>query len=207
MFPSLQLGIVVVQVKNSQYHPQLWEEIKTVEEKLINQYDITQVNNIPEIAATRNTYKKLGKDPSRYRGSAEALLRRILQGKGLYQVNTIVDINNLLSLQTLCPVGSYHLKHIEPPFAFRIGLKDEFYKGIGKETLNLYCLPILSDVSGPFGSPTSDSERSMIQLETDQIMIVIFSFSGETNLHSAVNRAKDLLSFVQATNINSIIIK
>ncbi len=204
--PSLSLGILTATIKNSPYNEQLWDEIKTTEEKILNKYELSQMNQISEIAAVRATYKKAGKDPSRYRGSSEALIRRILNNKGLYQVNTIVDINNLVSLETKCPVGSYDLEKLTFPFVFRIGEEGEVYKGIGKEEINLQGLPILCDQRGPFGSPTSDSEGSMITLDTKQIMMVIISFAGETNLNAALNYAKKLLHLAQSNHVNSYII-
>ena len=85
--------------------------------------------------------KNLGKDLSRYRGSAEALLRRVLSGKGMYKINTVVDINNLVSLKTFHPIGSYDLEKIKAPLTFRAGRPGESYKGIGKEVINVEQLP------------------------------------------------------------------
>lgn len=205
--PALSLGIVTGRIINSPYHEQLWHEIKITEEKILNQFELSQVNKIPEIAAVRATYKKAGKDPSRYRGSSEALMRRILNRKGLYQVNTIVDMNNLVSLATKCPVGTYDLDKLASPFVFRIGEEGEVYKGIGKEEINLHGLPIFCDQQGPFGSPTSDSERSMITLDTQQIMMAIISFGGETHLNEAIDYGKKLLQWAQLNHENSYIVE
>jgi DNA/RNA-binding domain of Phe-tRNA-synthetase-like protein len=141
----------------------------------------------------RTAYKALGKDPSRYRGSAEALLRRVLSGKGLYQINTIVDINNLVSLESLNPVGSYDLERVSGANELRIGAPDETYKGIGKDEINIENLPVFADAQGPFGSPTSDSERAMVRLETRKILMVVFSFTGREGLERWMVRVGDLL--------------
>ncbi|NLX99585.1 MAG: hypothetical protein GXY83_25905 [Rhodopirellula sp.] len=76
---------------------------------------------MPPIKALRDAYRALGNDPTRYRGSNEALVRRISQGKELYRVNTVVDINNLVSLQTLHSVGTFDMEHVSPPITFCIG--------------------------------------------------------------------------------------
>jgi DNA/RNA-binding domain of Phe-tRNA-synthetase-like protein len=147
----------------------------------------------PEIAATRQAYKTLGKEPSRYRNSAEALLRRVTSGKGLYFINTLVDINNLVSLESLMPVGTYDLAKITPPLVFREGKSSESYKGIGKDVLNISDLPVLADKGGPFGSPTSDSERAMITASTTGFAMMIISFSGKADLPMWASRAVELV--------------
>jgi len=148
----------------------------------------------PQIKAIRDAYRSLGKDPSRYRASQEALFRRILQGKGLFRINTVVDINNLVSLESVHSVGSYDLSQLDFPITFRVGRKGEVYKGIGKEDVNLEGLPILADGNGPFGSPTSDSERAMITTNTRQVMMLIIAFSGSDGLRAHTHRAVQLLS-------------
>jgi DNA/RNA-binding domain of Phe-tRNA-synthetase-like protein len=141
----------------------------------------------------RSAYKALGKDPSRYRGSAEALLRRALSGKGLYQINSVVDINNLVSLESLNPVGTYDMEKITPPIELRIGAAGESYKGIGKDLINIENLPVFADANSAFGSPTSDSERAMVRLESRKVLMVVFSFTGPDGLPRWVERASNLL--------------
>jgi DNA/RNA-binding domain of Phe-tRNA-synthetase-like protein len=147
----------------------------------------------PEILATREAYKKLGKEPSRYRGSSEALVRRIVAGKGLYFINNLVDINNLVSLESFLPIGSYDLAKVDDSFVFRIGGAGEAYKGIGKDLINIADLPVFADVNGPFGSPTSDSERAMITENTSQFAMVLIAFSGGASLEEHAARAMELL--------------
>jgi len=171
----------------------LWREIDQHLTHLIATIKPEQINTIPQIAAIREAYKALGKDPSRYRGSAEALLRRALSGKGLYQINSVVDINNLVSLESLNPAGTYDLEKITPPIELRIGAAGESYKGIGKDLINIESLPVFADAAGPFGSPTSDSERAMVTLQTRKVLMIIFSFTGPEGLERWVSRASKLL--------------
>lgn len=178
VLPELALGCVCAQVKVDQHSETLWQEINRHLTKVTAGYKPEAVNSIPQIAAMRSAYKALGKDPSRYRSSAEALLRRVLGGKGLYQVNTVVDINNLVSLESLLPAGSYDVAKVAPPVELRVGRAGETYKGIGKDEIKIENLPVFADAKGPFGSPTSDSERAMIRPETAQVLMVIFSFAG-----------------------------
>jgi len=191
--PNLALGRISASVTVEKHNENLWHEINGHLSHLTSTIKPEQINSIPQIAAMRSGYKSLGKDPSRYRGSAEALLRRVLSGKGLYQINTIVDINNLVSLESLNPVGSYDLDRVSGAIELRVGAPGETYKGIGKDDINIENLPVFADATGPFGSPTSDSERAMVRLETRKILMVVFSFTGREGLERWMARASDLL--------------
>jgi len=191
--PGLSLGIVLAQVRVSQHNEKLWQEIDQRATNISLEYSLEALNEVENIKALRDGYKAIGKDSSRYRGSAEALARRIIQGKGLYKVNTIVDINNLVSLESMHSVGSYDLSCVKQPIIFRIGQPGEVYKGIGKEIINIAELPVFADMIGPFGSPTSDSEKAMITEDTKDLMMVIISFTGKESLPRHLNRISDLL--------------
>ncbi|NIR29670.1 MAG: hypothetical protein GWN84_10245 [Gammaproteobacteria bacterium] len=156
------------------------------------------VAEVPPIAAARRAYKALGKDPSRYRVSSEALLRRIGQGKGLYRINSVVDTNNLVSLCSGYSVGSYRAETLTPPVVFRKGTAGESYQAIGRGALNLENLPIFADAQGPFGSPTSDSERSMITADTEAVLMVIIAFGEAPDLEEHLAFAAQCLESYSA---------
>ncbi len=204
--PNLALGIVEATVTVEKQSGGLWKEIDKTVASTSKGHSIENVATLPEIAAVRDTYRQLGKDPGRYRGSAEALIRRILQGKGLYKVNNVVDTNNLVSIETLHPVGSYDLGNISGSIEFTVGAAGESYKGIGKETINIEGLPVFKDDKGPYGSPTSDSERAMITPMTSRIMMVLISFTG-TGLKEGTDRAAELLNkYAEAKDIEITIV-
>jgi len=193
LVPNLALGCVAACVSVEKHSEALWREIDQRLAHLAATIKPEQPNTLPQIAAMRGAYKALGKDPSRYRGSAEALLRRVLSGKGLYQINSVVDINNLVSLESLHPAGAYDLEKITPPIELRVGTAGESYKGIGKDLINIENLPVFADADGPFGSPTSDSERAMVSLETRKVLMVVFSFTGPEGLEQWMQSAREML--------------
>jgi len=143
----------------------------------------------------------LGKDPSRYRGAAEALVRRLISGRRLYKINNVVEINNLISLQCLHPVASYDAERIDGEVRFRLGHRCESYKGIGKEIINTEDLPVFADNLGAFGSPTSDSERTMIRPNTLMIVIAIMSFMVPAHLEVHIESACALLRVFAGASI------
>lgn len=161
-----------------------------------------------EIVATRAAYKALGKDPARYRGSAEALLRRVVGGKGLPQINAVVDAINLVSVESRLSIGLYDLAHVEGDIVFRAGRSGETYKGIGKYDLNLEGLPVFADTRGPHGSPTSDSERTMVTDETRRVIAIIISFSGSEILEPWTERLVNVFQlYASGTDFAQSVVK
>jgi DNA/RNA-binding domain of Phe-tRNA-synthetase-like protein len=156
----------------------------------------TELAEMPQIGEARAAYKAFGIDPGRHRIASEALYRRIRQGKALYQINSLVDVNNVVSLETGFSLGSYDTSRIGPDVVFRLGRAGESYPGIGKASVPLLNMPLLSDGAGPFGSPTSDSTRGMTTPETKEGLTVLYSFSGSEALASALEQAeRQFISF------------
>jgi DNA/RNA-binding domain of Phe-tRNA-synthetase-like protein len=191
--PSAALARVTANVQAPASPEPLIEELRVCEQHILKLAEPRAVLDSPYIIATRAAYKALGKDPSRYRGSAEALLRRVIAGKGLPQINAVVDVINLVSIESRLPVGLYDCAHVNGNVVFRVGRAGESYKGIGKYDLNLEGLPVFCDAIGPHGSPTSDSERTMVTSETKHVLAVIVSFSGKPILERWAQRLSELL--------------
>jgi len=191
--PRTALGCVTARVEAGASPAALLEEMKARETEIQKLPFPRGVLESPQIVAARAAYKALGKDPARYRGSAEALLRRVVAGKGLPQINSVVDVINLVSVESRLPVGLYDLAHVTGEIVFRAGLAGETYKGIGKYDLNLEGLPLFADNAGPHGSPTSDSERTMVRAATKEVLAVIVSFGGSENLDRWTQRLAALL--------------
>ncbi|WP_072773207.1 B3/B4 domain-containing protein [Desulfitobacterium chlororespirans] len=149
---------------------------------LSESYSTEKIAQNSHIAATRQAYKALGKSPHDYRNAAEAMLRRIVQGKGLYRINNIVEINNLISISSGYSIGSYDADQLQGNLELRRAEKGTHYDGIGKSAVNIEYLPTLYDQSGPFGNPSSDSRRAMIQPGGHNIVTIIYSFDGAEEL-------------------------
>jgi DNA/RNA-binding domain of Phe-tRNA-synthetase-like protein len=192
--PRVALGYLKAEVEAKETSPLLEEELRSCEEKILQLPEPRAVLESSPILATRSGYKALGKDPARYRGSAEALLRRILAGKGLPRIHAIVDIINIVSVESRLPVGLYDLVHVRGNITFRVGRAGETYKGIGKYDLNLEGLPLFADDLGPHGSATSDSERTMVTPATKSVLAIFVSFGGGENLERYAERMKLLLA-------------
>lgn len=196
--PRVALACVTAEVLAGVTPEGLDQELHVCEEKILKLAEPKAVLDAGAILATRAGYKTLGKDPARYRGSAEALLRRVIAGKSLPRINNVVDVINLVSVESRLPVGLYDLAHVEGDIVFRAGRAGETYKGIGKYDLNLEGLPVFCDALGPHGSPTSDSERTMVTLATKRVIAIVISFGGADGLERWAQEMCELLGLYAA---------
>ncbi len=191
--PQLMLGIITCEVKNSNTSPELWSEMETEIERFSNLFSLEKINKRPEIAATRRIYKSLGKDPNRYRPSAEALCRRIIRRIPIYQVSTLVDIINLVSIRSGFSIGGFDMDKIKGNIDLGVGTKKDEFEAIGRGLLNVEGLPLYSDEIGGIGTPTSDNERTKISKNSQRLLLILNGFSGESGLQEAANHAIELL--------------
>lgn len=209
LWPAVRVGCLQYQVQVEKKNPELWAYLKKeIYKKAKDAIFDYGVNEIPNIKESRAAYKAFGKDPSRYRVSSEALIRRIGQGKGLYEVNTVVDVNNLISIESGFSVGSYDAARMGEDLVFRIGEAGETYKGIGKEEIKIDALPVLADEQGAIGSSTSDSERAMITEDAQEVLTLIYSFSDNQDLEKALESGRRYLEqYAKTSGIQSWIVE
>lgn len=146
--------------------------------ELRGKFGAMEIGQVPGIGEVRASYKAMGIDPTKTRPSSEALLRRVLKGQALYTVNTLVDALNYCSLRYLMPFGLYDLAQVRPPVSARIGREGEGYEGIRKDRVNVAGRACVADAEGPFGNPTSDSDRTKITLQTTRALVVPFLPKG-----------------------------
>lgn len=191
--PEIRLGVISCELINSSSNSDLWIEIENEINTIKQSFKLEDINKRNEIRATRLIYKSLGKDPNRYRPSAEALCRRIIRELGIYRVNTLVDIINLVSIRSGFSIGCFDLELIEGNLSLDVGTENEEFDAIGRGPLNISGLPIYRDQIGGIGTPTSDSERTKIKENSTKVLIIINDYARSPNLETAVNHCLDLL--------------
>lgn len=200
--PDLHVAVVECDVVNTVSDEQLWKEITEVETHIRTTCKLEDINKFPPIQATRQAYKRLGKDPNRYRPSAEALRRRILRELPLYKIDTLVDIINLLSIQSGYSIGGFDAGKIDGNLVLGVGREGEIYHGIGRGELNIAGLPVYRDNQGGVGTPTSDEERTKIDMNTGKLLMIINGYSGKDGLQEALTYGVSLLTrYVSTTNL------
>lgn len=177
--PGFVGACVEADVVNTPYCEGLWEEIHALGEHYKATLTTESLKEMSGIAATRRVYKACGKDPSRYRPASEQLIRRMLQGKELYQIDTLVDLINLASIRFGYSIGGFDAsKFVGDTLTLGIGRAGEPYEGIGRGMLNIEGLPVYRDAEGGVGTPTSDNERTKITIDTRHLVVLINGYDG-----------------------------
>ncbi len=199
--PDLQLSCIECDVVVSNKNQQLWNRISDKVQEINQQVKIDEISQMKAIAASRKAYKACGKDPARYRLSAEALLRRVVKRNEIYQVNNVVDALNLVSISSGYSIGGYDADSIQGDAIFGIGQNNELYEGIGRGELNIESMPVFRDGVGAFGTPTSDSVRTSVTNRTRRFLMVLIDFGAHDRLQEATELAEELLkNYANATN-------
>jgi DNA/RNA-binding domain of Phe-tRNA-synthetase-like protein len=193
----VRLGCLTARVSVREDDSATKQAVSDLAVRLAEELAGTVVGDLPVVAEVRQAFRALGKDPSRYRPSSEALLRRVAQGKGLFNINNLVDTNNLISLTSRFPAGAYDLARLEGAFEtgidLRVGRDSETYEAIARGPFNLANLPVLCDGLGAFGSPTSDSARTMVTADCRNALLVLYGFGEAGDLGAALDAAEETL--------------
>lgn len=189
-------GVVCLEDVVVREEPAVWKDTETVAAALREQHAGKQPSQIMGLKEARDLYKSFGVEPTRHRPSSEALLRRVISGKGLYRLNNAVDCCNLASLIFLLPIGMYDLDEVRGDVVLRVGLEGEEYPGIRKGPVHLAGRLGLFDDGGGFGSPSSDSARTSVTDATTRILAVIMATGGyaETAMQRHAERFSSLFA-------------
>lgn len=201
--PDYFMVLVEADVTNSVTSDSLWQEIEDYSAYLRENLELSQVNKRPGIVATRNAYKACGKDPNRYRPSSEALCRRIVRGMELYKIDTLVDLVNLLSMKSGYSVSGFDRDKIAgDTLTIGVGEEGEPFEGIGRGPLNIAGMPVYRDAVGGIGTPTSDNERTKIDLNTTHAVICIHIYGLDMPVEEVISLTERLLTqYAAARNI------
>ncbi len=203
--PETRIGLISATVVNEPTCDSLWAEIEAAAEEVKQRYELLEINQRPAIAATRHLYKKLGKDPSRYRVASEALCRRIIRGLGIYRLTTLIDVVNLVSIKSGYPISGLDGDRIAGnSLTMSVGTAEDVYNGIGRGLLNIEGMPVYRDAEGPIATPTSDEERTKFTEQTVKAQININAFAPEMPLEEAVEWTAELLKkYAHATDVET----
>lgn len=171
---NLQVLLVEADVNNAPTPDGLWNEILEAEKSIRARFPMELVRHRPAIDATREAYKRLGKEPNRYRPSAEALCRRAVKGMELYRTFAVIDLINLVSLLTGVSIGGFDAdKIVGTTLELGVGAHGEPYEAIGRGELNIEGLPVFRDAAGGIGTPTSDNERTKLEESTRKLVMTV----------------------------------
>lgn len=206
--PEFVGACITATICNSEYSAELWREIDALGSEFRATLTTESLKSVEAIQATRRIYRLCGKDPSRYRPSGEALVRRVLQGKRLYQIDTLVDLVNLASMRYGYSIGAFDADRFSgDTITLGIGREGEPYEGIGRGMINIAGLPVYRDAVGGVGTPTSDNERTKVSLSTTRLLVLVNGYDGsETGVRATAEYIQSLAErFCQATGCSYFI--
>jgi DNA/RNA-binding domain of Phe-tRNA-synthetase-like protein len=180
---GVTFGMVTInRVSVRERDERLSQHIEALAQRQERAFTLDRLSENGRIAAVRGLQKSFGFDPTRYRPSSEALLRRVLKGQGLPHINTAVDVNNLCSLEFLLPMCIYDLRSVAGEVRVRIGEPGEAYPGIGRQVFQAAHKVVIADDEGIMGSTVSDSERTKVTTSTTDILLAIYAPTGSDPL-------------------------
>lgn len=202
--PDYKVILVTADVTNRQTDDRLWNEIESFASSFKELHEMADINKRPGIAGTREAYKRLGKEPNRYRPSTEALCRRMVKGLGLYRTTALVDLINLLSVSCGHSIGGFDADKIEGDMLMLgVGREGEPYEAIGRGQLNIACLPVFRDSVGGVGTPTSDNDRTKLSDDTRRLVMTINIYRPEMPDDDIIAMTRRLLEdYADAKNIS-----
>ncbi len=190
VYPEIRLGLLRFRADVHDPDERFWSFVNAEAlPQLRNAIEGKEWIEIPGIRGSRAAYKAFGRNPGRYRVSSEALIRRVRRGDELYHVNSVVDVNNLISVKSGLSAGAYDLDQIHGAVTLRKAGHGEGYSGIGKDFLDMENMLVLADNEGIFGSSMSDSKRAMVTEGSRDILVVIYCFENDIDLEALLKEA------------------
>lgn len=208
--PELTELLIEADVVNGPTSDALWHLIEEESHAIASRYAMAEIRLRGAIDATRMVYKALGKEPNRYRPSAEALCRRAVKGMELYRTLTVIDLINLVSMRTGVSIGGFDADSIDGDvLTLGVGREGEPYDAIGRGQLNIAGLPVFRDATGGIGTPTSDNERTKLSETTRRIVMTVNIYGeGEYSVEETEEMIRTLLvRYASSEHIKSTIIK
>lgn len=150
--------------------PQLLDDVAR---RVRARYERSALTDDPTVTALRKLFRRAGTDPTRYRPSSEALLRRLVKGEPIPAIHPFVDINNCLSAELAVPCCVMAEGTFEPPYVFRAGAPGESYISL-RGPINLEGKPLLCDAAGPLDTPITGNERVKVTDDTRRGWMVVY---------------------------------
>lgn len=137
-YPSIQIGVIeCLEVDNLTIHPSVLSLLRGAEELVRSTIPKETFKDHPKIKAWADAHRAFGSNPNRDQPSIQALVKRVVNGGSLPQINTLVDLYNVISLKYLLPAGGEDLDQIKGEIQLTYAKGDEEFMEIGATAPNL----------------------------------------------------------------------
>ena len=173
---------------------------RRVVEQVRREMQLETLSTHPTLAGLRRLFKAAGCDPTRYRPSAEALLRRLLKGEEMPVISPLVDLNNCLSASLAVPCCVMAEETVSPPYVFRAGRPGESYESL-RGPFNLEGKPLLVDARGPCDAPITGNTRVKVTPDTKRAWLVAYLPAGVVVPEVAGEKLRELVEAAPAATL------
>lgn len=174
--PGLRLGIIEadgIAVRNDSALAD--REYINLDDFITSKFSKAPPSTDRVVSNVRRMYRRIGWEPTQYRPSSEAMIRRFIKKNGLSRINNIVDLGNIVSAKYHLPMGLYDTAKIKGKVLLDVGGEEESYQGISRDHIRAAGKLILRDTAGIFGNPTADSRRTAVTDQTRSVLVIFFT--------------------------------
>ncbi|MBM6616995.1 B3/B4 domain-containing protein [Bacillus suaedaesalsae] len=190
--PDFKIGVIIYEDITVSSSPQMIKgRFQLYQESISFDLEERPLSDYKGVKEWRSVFKKLGMDPSKYRPSHEALVRRIAKKDFLVTIHSAADINNFFSLQYGIPIGIYDKEKINGDIVIKLGQENEQYEGLNNRNIDANQKLISLDNSGPFGSPFVDSRRTAVTEQTTSAIQIAY-------LQPSMTSKEEMIALLQA---------
>ncbi len=136
LFPGYCRGVVLAfDINNDNSPPGLTAMLREAEAALRDKIDKDEIAAHPRINSWREAYRAFGAKPAKYRSSIEAMIRRVINGNELPNINTVVDIGNIISLKNIITAGGHAIDVVSGNISLREATGEEEFTAFGADKI------------------------------------------------------------------------
>jgi len=202
-FPDFRVAAVVATELNisSTRPPELAARIAQTEADCRKRWAGKELSEIPGIAAWRRAYRAFGIKRTSYRSSVERLVKNVIAGRAIPEINSFVDAYNAISLAHVMPLGADDLDKVTGDVAFRFSRPGDTF------------VDMAADEGEDPNDPPKEGEvvyaddahvlcrrwnwrqdaRSLVTAQTRRAIVTV-QFNGEGDLEKAAAELCDLIA-------------
>lgn len=201
-YPTIVGGVILAHgMTNKPTSDSLQSAYRAEQEATLQRIGKTPLSQLPSLAAWRGAFRAFEVDPTQYRGAAEALLRRLTKKGDIPDINTLVDLGNLVSIRYGLPVAVFDTRTIQGAITVHFADGTECYTNLGDSEVEH---PergevIFSDETGLVFARRwcwRQSEQSAAQADTTDAIITVEAHhaNASSDIAAALTDLQELLT-------------
>lgn len=135
-FSVSRVGLIIAKnIDNTQKHEETLEMLRNSEKEVKMNMSLEKLDSEDRILAWRTIFEKFGANPQKHYCSCEALIRRVVGGQEIPDINPLVNVYNAISLQYVIPFGGEDLDTVCGDIHLTVATGEEPFYAIGQTKL------------------------------------------------------------------------